>query len=108
MKNANVKFGTFYLQVYMCIQTHAYIQDNMHACIISDIEKSVKDTADFIILKLIKVINSFIISLFKNAKYFKHSKTKIDHLHAHHSNLLETDILHFCLLIFLSNFSPKI
>lgn len=77
MKNANVKFGTFYLQVYMRIQTHAYIQDNMHAYIISDIEKSVKDTVDFNILKLIKVINSFIIYLFKNAKYFKHSKTFI-------------------------------
>lgn len=37
----------------------------------------VKDTIDFNILKLIKVINSFIIYLFKNAMYFKHSKTFI-------------------------------
>ena len=37
----------------------------------------VKDTIDFNILKLIKVINAFIIYLFKNARYFKHSKTFI-------------------------------
>lgn len=77
MKNVNVKFGTFYLQVYMRIQTHAYIQDNRHVYIISDTEMGVKDTIDFNILKLIKVINSFIIYLFKNAMYFKHSKTFI-------------------------------
>ena len=33
----------------------------MHVHIISDIEKGVKDTVDFNILKLIKVINSIII-----------------------------------------------
>lgn len=76
MKNVNVKFGTFICR-YICVYRHMHTYKIIGMYISFQIQRWVLKILDFNILKLIKVINSFIIYLFKNARYFKHSKTFI-------------------------------